>query len=143
VVVRVGGAGGAIGPYTLSVEKENQLDCAADLAEPNDNAPAATLVPAPGTQLSICESDQDYFRIDGTASKKLVVDLSFRQADGDLDIVLLGLDGQQVLAVADGTSDGEHLEHVLPLDGVYTLRVFSLTSGAEARYSIATALVSP
>lgn len=143
VVVRVGGGGGAIGPYTLSVLKENQLDCAVDLAEPNDSGVAATPLPATGTLLSICENDQDYFLVDGTASKKLVVDLSFRQADGDLDVMLLGLDGQQVLAVADGTSDGEHLEQVLPLDGSYRLRVFSLTSGALARYSIATALISP
>ncbi|MBI1949002.1 MAG: PPC domain-containing protein [Deltaproteobacteria bacterium] len=143
VVVRVSGAGGAIGPYTLSVLKENQLDCAADLGEPNDSVAAATPVPTVGTQLSICESDQDYFTVDGSAGKKLVVDVSFRQGDGDLDVVLLGLDGQQVLAIADGTGDGEHLEHVLPLDGTYTLRVFSLTSGALARYSIATALISP
>lgn len=143
VMVRITGAGGAIGPYTLSVLKENQLSCAADAAEPNNTAQTAMAVPAAGTQLSICESDQDWFSVEGIAGKKLVVDLSFRQADGDLDVMLVGLDGQQVLAVADGTSDGEHLEHVLPLDGTYALRVFSLTSGALARYSIATALISP
>lgn len=143
VVVRVAGAGGAIGAYTLSVDKENQLDCAPDDAEPNDEVTTAVPVPAIGAQLVVCENDHDYFLVDGTAGKKLVVDLSFRQADGDLDLMLLGLDGEQVLAVADGTSDGEHLERVLPLDGTYVLRVFSLTSGAAARYSIATALVSP
>ena len=142
-MLRIAGAGGAIGPYTLSVQKENQLSCAADLSEPNDTVAAAADLPAPGTQLSICESDQDWFKVEGAAGKKLVVDVSFRQADGDLDVMLLGLDGQQVLAVADGTSDGEHLEHVLPLDGTYSLRVFSLTSGAQARYSVATSLVSP
>ncbi len=143
VLVRIAGAGGAVGPYTLSVTKENQLDCAPDVAEPNDTAATATAIPAPGTQLAVCESDQDYLLVDGTAGKTLVADLSFRQADGDLDLMLLGLDGAQVLAVADGTSDGEHLERVLPLDGTYVLRVFSLTSGAAARYSITTALVSP
>lgn len=143
VVLRIAGAGGAIGPYTLSVLKENQLSCSADGAEPNNTALSATPVPAAGTQLSICESDQDYFAVEGSAGKKLIADVSFRQADGDLDVMLLGLDGEQVLAVADGTSDGEHLEAILPLDGTYTLRVFSLTSGAQARYSIATSLVSP
>ncbi|MCC7070422.1 MAG: hypothetical protein IT383_03810 [Deltaproteobacteria bacterium] len=143
VVVRITGAGGAIGPYSLSIAKENQLDCTPDGAEPNDEVTAAVAVPAVGTQLAVCESDQDYFLVEGTAGKVLVADLSFRQADGDLDLMLLGLDGAQVLAVADGTSDGEHLERVLPLDGSYVLRVFSLTSGAAARYSIATELVSP
>ncbi|MCC7111905.1 MAG: hypothetical protein IT382_21600 [Deltaproteobacteria bacterium] len=143
VVVRIAGAGGASGPYTLSILKENQLSCAPDAAEPNATVLAAAALPAPDTLLSICESDQDYFVVSGTAGKKLVADLSFRQADGDLDLMLLGLDGQQVLAVADGSSDGEHLEAILPLDGDYALRVFSLTSGAVARYSIATSLESP
>jgi hypothetical protein len=147
VVVRITGTGGAIGPYTLSMLRENQLDCAPDIAEPNNIAPVP--VPEAGTFLSICENDQDLFAIEGTAGKKLVVDASFRQADGDIDLMLLGLDGDQVLAVADGTSDGEHLEFILPLDApsddgpFYTLRVFSLTSGARALYSLDVQQVTP
>lgn len=143
VLARIRGAGGAIGPYTLSVTKENQLDCAPDSSEPNDDVDVASALPDPSDLLSICESDQDFFAIEGLADKKLVVDASFRQADGDIDLMLLGLDGAQILAVADGTSDGEHLEFILPLDGTYTLRVFSLTSGAEARYSLNAVQVSP
>lgn len=143
VVVRVRGTGGAIGPYTLTVAKENQLTCTPDAAEPNNTVATATPLPAPSELLSICESDQDFFVIAGVADKKLIVDASFRQADGDIDLMLLGLDGVQILEVADGTSDGEHLEVLLPLDGNYALRVFSLTSGARAPYSLATQLVTP
>ena len=143
VVVRIRGTGGAIGPYTLVVSKENQLVCTPDDAEPNDTLATAAPLPAPSALLSMCESDQDLFVIAGVADKKLIVDASFRQADGDIDLMLFGLDGAQILEVADGTSDGEHLEVVLPLDGVYTLRVFALTGGARARYSLATQLVSP
>ena len=143
VLVRISGTGGAIGPYTLVVTKENQLTCTPDAAEPNNTVAAATPLPSSSELLSICESDQDFFVIEGVADKKLIVDASFRQADGDIDLMLLGLDGAQILEVADGTSDGEHLELVLPLDGIYTLRVFSLTSGARAPYSLVTQLVSP
>lgn len=143
VLARIRGAGGAIGPYTLSVIKENQLECAPDSSEPNDEVVDASELPDPSDLLAICESDQDFFAVEGLADKKLIVDASFRQADGDIDLMLLGLDGAQILAVADGTSDGEHLEFILPLDGTYTLRVFSLTSGAKAPYSLNVVQVSP
>jgi hypothetical protein len=136
VLVRIRGTGGGIGAYTLSVDKENQLSCAPDAREPNNTVSSSVALPPANELLSICSSDQDFFTVDGTAGKTLVVDLSFRQAEGDLDLMLLGLDGQQILAVSDGTSDGEHLEKLLPLDGRYTIRVFSLTSGAKARYSL-------
>jgi hypothetical protein len=143
VLVRVRGEGGAIGAYTLVVTKENQLACTPDSSEPNNTVVAASALPAPSDLLTICESDQDFFVIEGIADKKLIIDASFRQAEGDIDLMLLGLDGVQILEVADGTSDGEHLEALLPLDGNYGLRVFSLTSGARAPYSLATELVSP
>jgi hypothetical protein len=143
VLVRITGVGNAVGPYTLSIEKENQLSCAADTQEPNNTVATATPVPTTATLLSLCEPDADFFSIAGEAGKKLVVDASFRHAEADIDLMLRGLDGDQVLAVADGTSDGEHLEHVLPVDGTYTLRVFSATSGARARYLLDVTQESP
>ncbi|HEY4223739.1 MAG TPA: PPC domain-containing protein, partial [Myxococcota bacterium] len=143
VLVRIRGVGGAIGPYTLDVSRENQLSCLPDDGEPNDTPATAGPLPPAGTLLNICGSDEDYFAITGTAGKKLVADASFRQADGDIDLILLGLDGAQILAAAEGQSDGEHLEYVLPLDGTYTLRVFSLTNNARARYTLDVTQVSP
>ena len=143
VVVRITGVSGAAGDYTLSVTRENQLDCAPDPSEPNNSVAQRKPVPTPGTLLSLCGNDQDFFAIDGTAGKKLVADASFRQADGDIDLLLIGLDGSQVLAAADGAGDGEHLEVVLPLDGTYTLRVFSLQGSAKDRYTLSVSEVSP
>lgn len=143
VLVRITGISGATGAYTLSITRENKLDCTPDPSEPNNSVAAAKPVPVPGTLLSLCANDQDFFAIHGTAGKKLVADASFRQADADIDLVLIGLDGSQVLAAADGTGDGEHLEVVLPLDGTYTLRVFSLQGTAEARYTLSVTEVTP
>ena len=144
VVVRVTGTGGGIGAYSLDVVKENQLDCAPDALEPNDTVLGRGPLPSsPGQLLSICDNDQDFYAVDGTAGRKLSAHASFRQADGDIDLILLGLDGQQILGVADGTGDGEQLDVLLPLDGTYTLRVFSLTSGTKVRYTLDARVVSP
>ena len=143
VLVRARGNFGGMGPYSVELMKENQSSCAPDVSEPNDTPGERAALPAAGALRSICQSDADYFAVEGAAGKRLVVDLSFLHADGDLDVMVLGLDGSQILAVADGQADGEHLELILPLDGVYTLRVFSLTSNAKARYTLTTALEDP
>jgi hypothetical protein len=143
VLVRVTGVGNAVGPYTLSITKENQLQCAPDAREPNETVMTAGALPAPSDLLTMCEPDADFFLVEGEAGKKLVANASFRHAEADIDLMLLGLDGLQVLAVADGTMDGESLEHVLPVDGIYTLRVFSATSGAKALYTLDVTQQSP
>jgi hypothetical protein len=58
-------------------------------------------------------------------------------------VQLIGLDGRQILATSDSQSDNERIEHVLPLDGDYTIRVFSLSSGEVADYLIDAVLSSP
>ncbi|MDP2343120.1 MAG: hypothetical protein Q8O67_19340 [Deltaproteobacteria bacterium] len=145
--VRATGAFGQVGNYAISLSTENQTDCSPDLLEPNDTVGGrATLVSAgtsTSTAASICESDEDYFAIEGTASKRIIIDLSFLHGDGDLDLMLLGLDGLQILATSDGQVDGERIEAILPLDGTYTIRVFSLTSGAKTQYGLTTEIESP
>jgi hypothetical protein len=137
VAVRIRAVGGAIGPYSLVVTKENQNDCTPDDFEPNDTvATASPTLPLPGQLLSICTSDEDFFQIPLHAGKTVVADASFREADADIDLQLIGLDGVQILTTADGSADGEHLEFTVPLDGTYTLRVFSATSPANAHYTL-------
>ena len=124
------------GDYTLSISRENQLACAPDVAEPNDTTATAAPLPDGSQSLTICGSDPDFFAIDGVSGKTLIVDAAFIHADGDIDLMVLGIDGSQTLAASDGTSDNEHLEVTFPVDGTYFLRVFSLSDGAKVRYEL-------
>jgi hypothetical protein len=132
-----------IGPYTMRLFKENQGSCPDDDLEPNDSVARRGPLPAAGEVLTICESDEDFFVLSGTAGKRATIDVTFAHGDADLDVQLLGLDGTQILGTADSASDNEHLEVILPLDGDYTVRVFSLTSGARARYFLNVSVESP
>jgi hypothetical protein len=143
VYLRAVGAFGQVGTYTATIRKENRGSCAPDAREPNDTVATAAPLPDVNEVVTICESDEDLFVLPGVAGKRAVVDLAFRHGDGDLDLQLLGIDGRQILATSDSQSDGEHLEVLLPVDGNFTVRVFSLTSGARSRYTLTTALVSP
>ena len=142
--VRAAADAGDFGAYEVALFTENQTSCDLDVAEPNNRGNQLSALPDDDTTLlSICESDEDFFALEGSAGKVAVIDVRFRHADGDLDVQLLGLDGQQVLGVSDSISDNEHLEAILPNDGTYTIRVFSLSSGAKARYTIGAVLESP
>jgi hypothetical protein len=134
---------GQVGPYTIRLFKENQGSCAPDDAEPNDAITTRRALPSSDALLTICESDEDFFVLTGVAGKRATIDATFSHGDADLDVQLLGLDGRQILATADSASDNEHLEVILPLDGEYTVRVFSLTSGARARYTLSAVVESP
>ena len=114
-----------------------------DARERNNSVATRGLLPAVDEVVSICESDEDFYVLPGTAGKKATVDLTFAHGDADLDVQVLGLDGVQILATADSSSDNEHLEALLPLDGDYTVRVFSLSSGARARYFVRAVVESP
>jgi hypothetical protein len=136
VVVRARGRNGSVGDYTVRFRKINQGECAADGSEPNNRTEDASPLPAAGTPLTICESDNDFFLIDATADRRITIDARFQHALGDIDLTLLGLDGFQVLAVSDGVSNQEHIELVAPLTGSYRLRVFSLTNNAQNNYTL-------
>jgi thiol-disulfide isomerase/thioredoxin len=61
--------------------------CAEEPGEPNDTSDQATPLP-PGVEVGggICDRAPDYFRIDHAGAWR--VDLTFRHADGDLDLYL-------------------------------------------------------
>jgi hypothetical protein len=141
--VRAASPGGQLGSYTVRLSKENQGSCPVDAREPNNSVATRGPLPAVDEVVSICESDEDFYVLRGTAGKKATVDLTFAHGDADLDVQVLGLDGVQILATADSSSDNEHLEALLPLDGDYTVRVFSLSSGARARYFVRAVVESP
>jgi hypothetical protein len=134
---------GQVGPYSIRIFKENAAACAADDFEPNDTLATRGPLPGPGDVITICESDEDFFALEGFAGKKAVIDLTFSHGDADLDLQLLGIDGFQILATSDSSSDNERIEAILPIDGTYTIRVFSLSSGADARAFLTVSVESP
>ncbi len=143
LVVEISSPQGQIGAYDFSLSRRNIGQCAIDDGEPNNAVAARSALPS-GTQVvSICESDEDFYVLPGTRGKRATIDVTFRHGEGDLDVQLLGLDGRQILATSDSSSDNEQIVHTLPLDGDYTIRVFSLSSGAVADYFIDVVLESP
>jgi hypothetical protein len=148
VFVRAAGAFGQRGTYAVTLLRENQTSCAPDAFEPNDRPATRASLPTIDDAIddvvaTICESDEDHFALVGVAGKRAVIDLSFLHGQGDLDLQLRGIDPRQILATSDGQTDGEHIDVLLPVDGTYTIRVFSLTSGAKSRYTLSTSLQSP
>lgn len=126
--------------YGLQLLRENQFQCTADQLEPNDNTADAAEYSENMDALTLCGSDQDIFRIDGVGGKRLRARIDFLHSDGDLDLMILGLDGQQILSASDGVGDTEETSAELPLDGTYFVRVFSLSTELRSRYRIELAL---
>jgi len=124
------------GAYRLSLGLENQIDCVADEFEPNNILAEASPYLEAVSGLTLCGDDEDLFSFEATAGQRLTISISFNHGDGDIDLMLLGLDGAQVLSVSDGRSNGEIVSAVIPADGVYTARVFSLNEDVRSRYSI-------
>jgi len=136
VLLRVVGVGNTQGPYTLDVKRENQVDCSPDSFEPNDDTVDAATLPDATVELSLCGSDEDLFVVEGAMGKRLEATIAFLHADGDLDLMVLGSNGQQIVAVSDGTGNSETIDYVLPTNGPFYLRVFSLQSTPAARYTL-------
>lgn len=136
VIVRVASIFNTSGAYTFSLTKENQFQCIADAMEPNDDVETAVTLSSPSSSLSICQSDQDLFAVEGAKGKRLKAHAAFIHADGDIDLGVLGVDGSQILGVSDGVSDEETVEVILPVDGIYYVRVFSLEEDAHVLYDL-------
>ena len=143
VLVRVQSRLNTSGPYTLDLFVENQAACEPDVFEPNDSVSAAAPAPDGLVSLSHCAGDEDLFVVEGVGGKQLRATATFLNADADLDVVILNFDGVSVLDASDGVGDQEVAEALLPLDGPYFVRVFSLDSEARARYDLRIEQVTP
>ncbi|MCP4498860.1 MAG: hypothetical protein GY822_02700 [Deltaproteobacteria bacterium] len=132
------------GGYHLDVHRENQAACLPDLAEPN-NAPTETtgLAPTQSTAYTMCGFDQDFFRVEGNAGKKLTATASFLHSQADIDVQILNFDGVDILGVSDGIADTEEAQAILPLDSTYFVRVFTLTEDVDTRYELVVTQSSP
>jgi hypothetical protein len=118
-----------------------------DRNEPNDSAAQATRLdagsPAAGRR---CASDTDTFVVRASMGQRLVVDLAFRHADGDLDLLLYepGRDPRvdRAIARSESADDDEQVAHRARVDGDFLVVVTGAESAAQAPYTI-TATLQP
>ncbi len=92
---------------------------------------------------TLCPGDEDVFAVDATGGKLLIATATFLHSRGDIDIQILNFDGAQVLNSADGIDDTEKAELVVPLDGTYFVRIFSLNVTTNSRYELLIEETSP
>ncbi len=119
--------------------------CEPDPREEDDDTSTATSWPDGVMELTdgtICEGDDDYFAFLLFEDDKLEVTISFRHAEGDLDMELLD-DAGNVVDRSAGVSDTETVSTCVGpgADGGYYARVFGY-DGDENRYRIR-AVVTP
>ena len=100
----------------------------------------ATTIPDTSGWLTLCDNDEDVFLIEASADKMINARIEFVHADGDLDLILWGVDGTQILAASDSTNNYEEINVAAPVAGTYYLRVFSLANDISSRYTLSVQL---
>jgi subtilase family serine protease len=106
--------------------------CVDDNLEPNDNRLQARTI-APGTyNLKSCRGDEDWFAVFLGPGEPLEVTIQFRNADGDLDLLLAREDGETIASSVSFTSDTERVTYTARATERVLIRVlgyFGETSG--------------
>ena len=74
--------------------------------------------------------------IEALEDKIISARIEFIHSDGDLDLILWGIDGVQVMAASDTTNNYEEIVMAAPVTGTYYLRVFSLANDVSALYTL-------
>ncbi len=138
-LVRVFGFGGESGPYTLTLAVEQGGFCREDGLEDNDDADGAWELVEPGTveDLRACEGDHDWYTVPVRALDTLVAHLDFQHADGNLDLEVIGPDGQRLLGASRSATDDEHVEAEAEETGDHYVHVIP-QAGADAGYTLTT-----
>ena len=102
------------------------LDCEDDL-EPNDSAEESTelTIPFANPDLKFCEFDvEDWFEVNLSADWVYSFDLSFVDADGDVDLYLYYEDSlNSHVAQALSMTDDEHVNYAVDEGGIFYLEV--------------------
>lgn len=143
VLVQVKSRFNTRGAYKLSIFRENQAECLPDDSEPNETPEVAAPAPTGSVSRTLCPGDEDVFAVQATGGKLLIATATFLHSRGDIDVQILNFDGTQVLNSADGVDDTEKAELIVPLDGIYFVRVFSLDETTNSRYELTIEEVSP
>jgi len=103
-------------------------------ADGNDTRPEASDLGGAEVRGEICGADDvDFHRLVVDTARVVTVTLSFRHADGDLDLLLQDENGQQV-AASQSTADVERIEQRLTA-GTWYVKVYGW-SGATGAYTL-------
>jgi hypothetical protein len=121
--------------YTLSWMLDDEF-------EPNDSIIEATPATA-NTSYAGIQFDDDWFQISVAAGfNRVVANLTFTHADGDIDLELVDASGN-VLATSQTTSDNEQIDFSVSTGGTYYLRVFDFHNGSGNTYTLNWSSMAP
>ncbi|MBN2358970.1 MAG: hypothetical protein JXR83_05920 [Deltaproteobacteria bacterium] len=110
--------------------------CVDDAYEENDSMRDPATVPEGVVAGQICWRDDDFFAfaVGAPETRPIHLDLRFMHAVGDLDLALLDPSLRQV-AISQGVTDSEVIDHRPALPGTYQARVYGF-GGAVGPYSL-------
>ena len=133
--LQVFGYDGAEASYSLRVVRERGAGaCLDDAMEDDDSPRAAVTVFAPNAHNArACPGDDDYRAIWLTAGARLNISAEFEHAAGDVDLELIGPDGE-LLSASRSVTDNEALGFVTRTAGLHTLRIIGFdldTNGVD------------
>lgn len=105
---------------------ENDPTCAVctdDALEPNDEPSAPQIDPGRLEDLTLCPSDLDYYGVFANTGETISAQIFFQHAEGNLDLILYGVDGQTVLEQSLTQTDDEMITFTATTTGVHPLSV--------------------
>ncbi|MBI3071967.1 MAG: PPC domain-containing protein [Deltaproteobacteria bacterium] len=108
--------------------------CTEDAYDPNDSVGAAKPL-AVGYFPNLCALNDDFYSIAMDGTQGLRVEAFFTNAQGNLDLELIGPDGTTILAASRGQGNGEAVSVNTLAAGTYTVRVYG-RAGAQNKYSL-------
>lgn len=96
--------------YSLNLNLASS-NCQPDQLESNDTlSTASPVLPGKISELTLCVNDVDLFKLEVPGATTLDARVLHDASNGDLDLFLLGPDGQQVLRTAETQSDTEVIQ---------------------------------
>ena len=99
--------------------------CIDDPYENNDGWATATDVTVAGlSALAVCPSDHDWYTIDLLTGDQITVDLTFVDAEGDIDLYLFEDATSPSVASSASTSDNESASWTVTQDGPFYIQAF-------------------
>jgi len=120
--------------YTADI-RVGVAPCNDDGAEPDSSvATAKTLSADTSVQQAICPGDADYFRFEVAEGSTYRLSLAFEHRAGDLDLELLGPDGQTVLARAASERSLEEIEQFASAGGTWYARVSGVGAASNGYF---------